>query len=78
MAILHNQNNCNSSLIRSERERGILIMTTDKEYELNGLLTEEECYQKKIIETVKNVKRKDILIYIFNIVEDIAKEDRTK
>ena len=53
-------------------------MTTDKEYELNGLLTEEECYQKKIIETVKNVKRKDILIYIFNIVEDIAKEDRTK
>ena len=50
-------------------------MTTDKEYELNGLLTEEECYQKKIIETVK---RKDILIYIFNIVEDIAKEDRTK
>lgn len=53
-------------------------MTTDKEYELNGLLTEEECYQKKIIETVKNVKKKDILIYIFNIVEDIAKEDRTK
>ena len=78
MAILHNQNNCGSSLIRSEQERGILIMTTDKEYELNGLLTEEECYQKKIIETVKNVKRKDILIYIFNNVEDIAKEDRTK
>nr|DAL37210.1 MAG TPA_asm: hypothetical protein [Caudoviricetes sp.] len=27
MAILHNQNNCDSSLIRSEQERGILIMT---------------------------------------------------
>lgn len=44
--------------------------------ELEGLLVEEkEEYRKKIIEMVKNVNRKDILIYIFNIVEDIIKED---
>jgi hypothetical protein len=44
--------------------------------ELEGLLVEEkEEYRKKIIEMVKNVNRKDILIYIFKIVEDIIKED---
>ena len=43
---------------------------------LEGLLVEEkEEYRKKIIEMVKNVNRKDILIYIFKIVEDIIKED---
>lgn len=43
---------------------------------LEGLLVDEkEEYRKKIIEMVKNVNRKDILIYIFNIVEDIIKED---
>ena len=30
------------------------------------------------LQTAIGVKRKDILIYIFNIVEDIAKEDCTK
>lgn len=38
-------------------------------------MEEKEEYRKKIIEMVKNVNRKDILIYIFNIVEDIIKED---
>ena len=54
-------------------------MTPDKEYELKDLLAEEkEEYRKKIIEMVKNVNRKDILIYIFNIVEDIIKEDHNE
>lgn len=47
-------------------------MTTNKENELKDLLADEkEEYRKKIIEMVKNVNRKDILIYIFKIVEDI-------
>lgn len=54
-------------------------MTTNKEYELKDLLAEEkEEYREKIIEMVKNVNRKDILIYIFKIVEDIIKEDYNK
>ena len=36
-------------------------------------MEEKEEYRKKIIEMVKNVNRKDILIYIFKIVEDIIK-----
>ncbi len=38
-------------------------------------MEEKEEYRKKIIEMVKNVNRKDILIYIFKITEDIVKED---
>ena len=54
-------------------------MTTNKENELKDLLADEkEEYRKKIIEMVKNVNRKDILIYIFKIVEDIIKEDYNK
>ena len=35
----------------------------------------EEC-RKQIIEMIENVKRKDILLYIFNITKDIVKEDK--
>lgn len=35
----------------------------------------EEC-RKQIIEMIENVKRKDILLYIFNITKDIIKEDK--
>ena len=36
---------------------------------------EKEEYRNKIIEMVKSVKRQDILIYIFEITEDIIQED---
>lgn len=53
-------------------------MTTNKENELKDLLADEkEEYRKKIIEMVKNVNRKDILIYIFKIVEDIIRAYET-
>lgn len=43
--------------------------------EQKSQMDEKEYYREKIIEMVKNVNRKDILIYIFKIVEDIIKED---
>lgn len=39
-------------------------------------MDEKEEYREKIIEMVKNVNRKDILIYIFKITEDIVQEDK--
>lgn len=39
------------------------------------LVDEKEEYRNKIIEMVKSVNRKDILIYIFKITEDIIRED---
>lgn len=36
---------------------------------------EKECYRKKIIEMVEKIKKTDILIYIYKLVEDIIKED---
>nr|DAH99145.1 MAG TPA: hypothetical protein [Caudoviricetes sp.] len=36
---------------------------------------EKEEYRNKIVEMVKSVNRKDILIYIFKITEDIIRED---
>jgi hypothetical protein len=40
------------------------------------LVNEKEEYRKQIIEMIENVKRKDILLYIFNITKDIIKEDK--
>lgn len=39
------------------------------------LVDEKEEYRNKIVEMVKSVNRKDILIYIFKITEDIIRED---
>ena len=39
-------------------------------------VNEKEEYRKQIIEMIENVKRKDILLYIFNITKDIIKEDK--
>lgn len=39
-------------------------------------MNEKEEYRKQIIEMIENVKRKDILLYIFNITNDIIKEDK--
>lgn len=36
---------------------------------------EKEEYRNKIVEMVKSVNRKEILIYIFKITEDIIRED---
>ena len=36
---------------------------------------EKEEYRNKIVEMIKSVNRKDILIYIFKITEDIIRED---
>ena len=40
------------------------------------LVNEKEVYKKQIVEMIENVKRKDILLYIFNITKDIIKEDK--
>lgn len=40
------------------------------------LVNEKEEYKKQIVEMIENVKRKDILLYIFNITKDIIKEDK--
>lgn len=37
---------------------------------------EEEDYQNEIIKMVQNVKKLDILIYIYNISKDIILEDK--
>lgn len=39
-------------------------------------MNEKEEYKKRIVEMIENVKRKDILLYIFNITKDIIKEDK--
>lgn len=39
-------------------------------------VNKKEEYRKQIIEMIENVKRKDILLYIFNITKDIIKEDK--
>ncbi len=39
-------------------------------------MNEKEEYKKQIVEMIENVKRKDILLYIFNITKDIIKEDK--
>ena len=39
-------------------------------------MNEKEVYKKQIVEMIENVKRKDILLYIFNITKDIIKEDK--
>ena len=36
---------------------------------------EKEEYRNKIVEMIKSVNLKDILIYIFKITEDIIRED---
>ena len=38
-------------------------------------MDEKEEYRNKIVEMVKSVNRKEILIYIFKITEDIIRED---
>lgn len=46
-------------------------------YLMGGVfVNEKEEYRKQIIEMIENVKRKDILLYIFNITKDIIKEDK--
>lgn len=39
-------------------------------------MNEKEEYKKQNVEMIENVKRKDILLYIFNITKDIIKEDK--
>lgn len=67
---------CYLDIIEHTFYNTIIATRTCELDELEGILVDEkEEYRKKIIEMVKNVNRKDILIYIFKIVEDIIKED---
>lgn len=67
---------CYLDIIEHMFYNAVIATRTCELDELEGLLVDEkEEYRKKIIEMVKNVNRKDILIYIFKIVEDIIKED---
>lgn len=41
-------------------------------------MNEKDFYREQIIEMVKKIKSTDILIYLYKIVDDITKEDKTK
>jgi hypothetical protein len=38
-------------------------------------MNEKELYRQKIIEMVRDIKRQDILIYVFKLTKDIILED---
>ena len=83
MVILHNQNNCDSSLIRSEQERGILIMTkitvTEKRMkgfvQMNTEKLDKEFYRERIIEMVEKMENLDFLFKIYHYIRPKYKKE---
>lgn len=43
--------------------------------EQKSQMDEKEYYREKIIEMVRDIKRQDILIYVFKLTKDIILED---